>query len=75
MPMTRLERMALAQFFVGGLAVVFVACVLINHAQAQFVNSPPPSAATGLQSVKSQHRASTKVHSPRTGNTKRRSGI
>ena len=43
MPMTRFERIALAQFLVGGLAVVFVACVLTKHAQAQFVNSPPPA--------------------------------
>jgi hypothetical protein len=42
MAMRRFERIALAQFLVGGLAVVFVAGVLINHAQAQFVNSPPP---------------------------------
>jgi hypothetical protein len=42
MAMTRSERIALAQFLVGGLAIVFAACVLINHAQAQFVNSPPP---------------------------------
>ncbi len=42
MPMRRFERIALAQFLVGGLAVLFVACVLIKHAQAQFVNPPPP---------------------------------
>jgi len=42
MPMRRFERIAPAQFLVGGLAVVFVACVLIKHAQAQFVNPPPP---------------------------------
>ncbi len=43
MPMRRFERIALAQFLVGGLAVLFVACVLIKHAQAQFVNPPPPA--------------------------------
>src|SRR5260370_14798443 len=42
MPMTGFERIALAQFLVGGIAVVFAACVLIKHAQAQFVNPPPP---------------------------------
>jgi len=42
MPTMRLDRIALAQFLVGGLAVVFVACVLIKHAQAQFVNPAPP---------------------------------
>ena len=42
MPMRRFARIALAQSLVGGLAVVIVACVLITHAQAQFVNPPPP---------------------------------
>jgi hypothetical protein len=42
MPVRRFERIALAQFLVGGLAVVFVACFLIKHAQAQFVNPPSP---------------------------------
>jgi hypothetical protein len=39
MPMTRFERIPLAQFLMGGLAIVFVACVLIKHAQAQSVVS------------------------------------
>ena len=34
--------MMLAKFFVAGCAVVFVACVAIEHAQAQFVNPVPP---------------------------------
>jgi hypothetical protein len=42
MPTRRYERIALARFLVGGLAAVFVACVLIKHVQAQFVNPPPP---------------------------------
>jgi hypothetical protein len=42
MPTRRCERIALARFLVGGYAVVFVACVLIKHAQAQFVNPPSP---------------------------------
>ena len=38
------KRMALAQLLVGGCAAVFGACVLIEHAQAQFAvpPSPPP---------------------------------
>jgi hypothetical protein len=42
MLMRRFERIALAQLLVGGWVVVFGACILIKHAQAQFVNSPPP---------------------------------
>jgi hypothetical protein len=42
MPMRRFEPIALTQFLVGGLAVAFGTCVLIKHAQAQFVNPPPP---------------------------------
>ncbi len=42
MPMRRFAWIALAQSLLGGLAVVIVACVLITHAQAQFVNPPPP---------------------------------
>jgi hypothetical protein len=42
MPTRRFERIALAQLLLGGWAVVFGACVLIKHAQAQFVNPPPP---------------------------------
>jgi hypothetical protein len=42
MPTRRCERIALARFLVGGYAVVFVGCVLIKHAQAQFVNPPSP---------------------------------
>jgi hypothetical protein len=38
----KFDRMALAQLLMVGCALVFVACVLINHAQARFVNSPPP---------------------------------
>ena len=70
MPMMRFERIALAKFLVGGLAVVFVACVLIKHAQAQFVNPPSPPATTGLQSVQSQYRASTELQTRDTLNTK-----
>lgn len=44
MPTRRFERVALAQLLVGGCAVVFGACVLIEHAQAQpgFVPRVPP---------------------------------
>jgi hypothetical protein len=42
MPMRRYKRIALAQFLMGGLAVIFIACILIKQTQAQFVNSPPP---------------------------------
>jgi hypothetical protein len=44
MPTRRFERIALAQLLVGGCAVVFCACVLIEHAHAQpgFVPQPPP---------------------------------
>ena len=41
----RFEREALAQLLVGGCAVAFCACVLIEHAQAQpgyVPPSPPP---------------------------------
>jgi hypothetical protein len=45
MPTRRFERIALAQFLVRGCAMVFGACVLIEHAQAQpgyVPPSPPP---------------------------------
>ena len=42
MPTRRFDRIALANLLMVRCAVVFVACVLIKHAQAQFVNSPPP---------------------------------
>jgi hypothetical protein len=46
MPTRRFERIALVQLLVGGCAVVFGACVLIELAQAQsgFVpqTTPPP---------------------------------
>jgi cytoskeletal protein RodZ len=42
MPTRRFERIALAQLLMVGCAVVLSACVLIKHAQAQFVNPPPP---------------------------------
>ena len=35
MPTRRFERIALVQILVGGCAVAFSACVLIEHAQAQ----------------------------------------
>ena len=38
----RFERIALAQLLAGGCAVVFGACVLIQHAQAQQQVVPPP---------------------------------
>jgi len=43
MPTRRFEQIALAQILVGGCVVVFGACVLIEHAQAQ----PAPSPSTG----------------------------
>jgi hypothetical protein len=60
MPMRRFKRIALAQFLVGGLAVVFIACILIKQTQA-VCKFTSPSSTTGLQSVQSQYRASTKV--------------
>ena len=42
MPTRRFERIALAQPLAGGCAVVFGACVLIQHAQAQQQVAPPP---------------------------------
>src|SRR6516225_1954546 len=39
----RFEREALAQLLVGGCAVAFCACVLIEHAQAQPGYVPPPT--------------------------------
>src|SRR6516162_8131710 len=45
MPTSRFEWEALAQLLVGGCAVSFCACVLIEHAQAQpgyVPPSPPP---------------------------------
>jgi hypothetical protein len=44
MPTRRFERIALAGILVGGCAVVFIACVLIEHAQAQpgYVLPPTP---------------------------------
>jgi hypothetical protein len=43
MPTRRFERIALARILVGGCAVVFSACVLIEHAQAQPGYVPPPT--------------------------------
>jgi hypothetical protein len=43
MPTRRFERIALAQLLVGGCAVAFSACVLIEHAQAQPGYVPPPT--------------------------------
>jgi hypothetical protein len=43
MPTRRFERLALARVLVGGCAVVFGACVLIEHAQAQPGYVPPPT--------------------------------
>jgi hypothetical protein len=39
---TRVKRMVLTQLLVGGCAVVFGACFLIRHSQAQFVPPPAP---------------------------------
>jgi hypothetical protein len=41
----RFEQIALAQILAGGFAVVFSACVLIEHAQAQPGYVPPPTPA------------------------------
>jgi hypothetical protein len=43
MPTRRFERIALAQLLVGGCAVMFCACNLIEHAQAQPGYVPPPT--------------------------------
>ena len=41
----RFERIALVQMLAGGCAVMFGACVLIEHAQAQPGYVPPPTPA------------------------------
>jgi hypothetical protein len=43
MPTTKFVRIALAQLLVGGCAVAFSPCVLINLAQAQPGYVPPPT--------------------------------
>ena len=43
MPTMRFERIALAQLLLSGCAVMFGACVLIEHAQAQPGYVPPPT--------------------------------
>ena len=43
MPMRRFARIALAQLLLSGCAVMFGACVLIEHAQAQPGYVPPPT--------------------------------
>jgi hypothetical protein len=43
MPASRFEQIALAQLLLSGCAVVFGACVLIEHAQAQPGYVPPPT--------------------------------
>jgi hypothetical protein len=43
MAMEMFVRIALARLFVGGCAVAFNACVLIEHAQAQVPYVPPPA--------------------------------
>jgi hypothetical protein len=42
MPTRKFERIMLAQFLVSGCAVVVAACVLIEHARAQYVPPPTP---------------------------------
>src|SRR5262249_13883924 len=42
MPTRRFERITLVQMLAGGCAVMFGACVLIEHAQAQPGYVPPP---------------------------------
>jgi hypothetical protein len=42
MPTRRFERITLAQLLLSGCAIVFGACVLIEHAQAQYVPPPTP---------------------------------
>src|SRR5215469_9045791 len=43
MPTRRFERITLVQMLAGGCAVMFGACVLIQHAQAQPGYVPPPA--------------------------------
>jgi hypothetical protein len=43
MPARKFERIALAQLLLSGCAVMFGACVLIEHAQAQPGYVPPPT--------------------------------
>ena len=73
MPTRRFERrIALAQILVGGCALAFSACVLIEHAQAQpgYCASPDTAAAARSQSIHSQYRASTELQTHKTFNTK-----
>ena len=72
MPTRRFEQIALAQILAGGCAVVFSACVLIEHAQAQpgYCASPDTAAAARSQSIHSQYRASTELQTHKTVNTK-----
>jgi hypothetical protein len=50
-------------------AVVFGACVLVEHAQAQPA-SPDATAAASFQSIQSRYRASTELQTHNTCNTK-----
>jgi hypothetical protein len=42
MPTRRYERITLAKYLLSGCAIVFAACVLIEHARAQYVPPPTP---------------------------------
>ena len=71
MPTRRFEREALAQLLVGGCAVAFCACVLIEHAQAQPGYVPPsPPPPPPVFNPSSPYTASTELHTPSALNTK-----
>jgi hypothetical protein len=42
MPTAKFDRVTLVQRLVSGCAILFTACVLIEHAQAQYVPPPTP---------------------------------
>jgi hypothetical protein len=74
MPTRGFERIALAQLLVAGCAVMFG--LIGSCTSAADYKSAARSPATDLQSIQSQHRASTKLHAfntTHTFNTKHRS--
>ena len=69
MPTRRFERIALTQLLVGG-CVVFGACVMIEHAQAQPGYVPRPTPLPPPVFNPSRHGASTELQTHNTFDTK-----